>query len=204
MEANNENPASELATLDLFVLAIIGFAGVRTLYALQQEVGLTSGGIRPALTKLQASGLLARAEKGHRQRREFAVTAAGHELLRERWSQAMRSLKLERTMASAEDLHAILRAAWVAIICAPPGQRREPLFWLSMAADVRSSEARKLQQDAADLGEHKVGSLDTYLWMRALCDGYRLQAEAEALRRVEHLLSEVQFNVRNLDQGERA
>ena len=75
--------------MEYFILALIGKAGLTSLYAFQQRAGLQPGGIRSALERLEALQLITRAESSTRQRRDMSLTSEGTEVLNYSWKRCL-------------------------------------------------------------------------------------------------------------------
>lgn len=91
--------------LEFFLLGLIHFANVDTTYELRRRAGLTWGGIRPSLLRLERWRLLGRSPGGGRRKRAFRLTAEGRRLL-----QAFRRQPLD-PYATFET---VLRTVWLA------------------------------------------------------------------------------------------
>lgn len=68
------------STLDLFLLALIR-DGVSTLYELREHAGLSVGGTKPALQRLENDKLIEGGSAGVRNKQTYILTAAGRKIL---------------------------------------------------------------------------------------------------------------------------
>jgi DNA-binding PadR family transcriptional regulator len=98
---------TELSAMEFFVLASVSRGGLRSLYELQQGVGLQPGAIHPVLRRLEVDGLLERSEQRRRRRRTMTVTREGERVLEDQWKSCLKSYP---------DVESILRAAAVAAL----------------------------------------------------------------------------------------
>ena len=146
----------KLGILDLFLLGAIAKGYARTSYDLRQSLGLSWGGIRPALLKLERLELLKKSAPGFRRRREFRVTAAGQQALRAGWRPAL-DVKA--------DGEGVMRAALLAF----EADRGHALAFLDAAAQER-------RKAGAWPGKRPSGGAELYAFMRAALR----RAEAEA------------------------
>jgi DNA-binding PadR family transcriptional regulator len=164
--------------MEYFLLALIGHAGLRSLYLLQQRAGLQPGGIRPALHRLEESGFLTRGESSTRRRRDLSLTARGMAFLDDTWKQCL---------SDYPDTESALRAACVAMLMGDPkyaGQYLEGLaLGRQISAEEKSMNAELLEKTLKD-------PLSTYVWMRTLCEARRRNAESEAFSLLGHSLKE--------------
>jgi DNA-binding MarR family transcriptional regulator len=160
----------QLTVLEFFLLALISKGGVNTVYDLRENVGLTWGGIRPSLLRLERWGLVTRSESGKRRRREFQLTPSGEEALEAGWKE----LVFIATDAEV-DLNTVVRAVWIA-------RQFHPME----AASIAGNAAYKREQAATELVKSQPASMpeepvEIYHWMSGLCRIQQLQAEARAL-----------------------
>jgi DNA-binding MarR family transcriptional regulator len=174
----SETTDRELSVMEYFILALIGKAGLTSLYAFQQRAGLQPGGIRSALQHLESRDLITRAKSSTRRRRDMSLTAAGIACLEGTWVQCL---------SDHPDMEGVLRAACVALLMGPPDcatvyLRDRAAAHLCMAME-RSMEAEHMRKDRKD-------PLSIYAWMRMLGDGQRRNAESQAFTQLSHFLEE--------------
>lgn len=162
--------------MEYFILALIGEAGLTSLYAFQQRASLQPGGIRSALQRLESDQLIERAASSTRQRRALSLTPEGMKFLDYTW---------RRCLEAFPDSEGVLRAACVAQLMGAPEQAADYLRKLAYhyqgMAQERSMEAEKLEKTRKD-------PLSTYAWMRALTEARRRSAESKAFSDLGHLL----------------
>lgn len=170
----------DLTLLEFFLLALISKAGLTTVYALRNRSGLSWGGIRPSLVRLEQWGLLARAPIGKLNRREFILTEAGRRRLRSGWSD--RALKVMRDPDA--DLDSLVRAGWLAWAMEPG----EAAAFLAAAAETRRTAAQSLARQNREEMPEEV--LEVYHWMHTSCRGSQLEAEQQALEKLTRHLEE--------------
>jgi DNA-binding MarR family transcriptional regulator len=164
----------ELTLLEFFLLALISKAGLTTVYALRNRSGLSWGGIRPSLVRLEQWGLLARAPIGKLNRREFVLTEAGRHRLRSGWSD--RALQVMRDPAA--DLDSLVWAGWLTWVMEPSAAAA----FLDTAFQTRRIAAQFLaRQNREEMPEE---ALEVYHWMRTSCRGRQLEAEQQALEKL--------------------
>lgn len=163
-----------LTVLELLVLALIDSGTVTTVYHLRERMGLSWGGLRPSLLRLQRLKLLHRSSRGVRGRRDMTVTAVGKKVLESQWQSAAR-----RALEAGEDLETVVRALWlagtfssrVAVECAHAATEAR-----QQAAGAPVKVGRELQAPAGLAA------------MRAFARQRRLHAEAEILRELTEQL----------------
>ena len=153
--------------MEFFILAAVDRGGLRTMYSLRQRAGLEPGGIRPALNNLEHEGLLRRSESGPRQRREFDLSESGAKFLSHGWGECMRG---------KGEIDAILRSACVAELM---GDVQASSNYLAAMASERTWQAQHRSREAAHLPRRDP--ISNHMWMRAICDSRRLEAESSAL-----------------------
>jgi DNA-binding PadR family transcriptional regulator len=154
--------------LELFLLATVEKADVRTVYDLPRQVGLSWGAIRPSLVRLQKWGLLDREDAGARGRREFRLSLAGAETLG-RWRELLEPAVPET------DLGNVIRATWVAGLF----DLRFAVEFVALAAGRRLGAV--LKEEKANSDSLPNSPADAYRWMRQHTRAKQLQAEAEIL-----------------------
>ena len=159
-------------------MALIGKAGLTSLYAFQQRAGLQPGGIRSALQRLESWQLITRAESSARQRKDMSLTAEGTEVLNSSW---------ERCLGERTDPEGVLRVACIALLMGVPGLA---VGYLADLAFHRRSTAKEKSMEAETLQKTRKDPLSTYAWMRALSEAQRRNAESEAFSQLSHLLEE--------------
>lgn len=164
--------------MEYFILALIGKAGLNSLYAFQQRAGLQPGGIRTALQHLESWQMITRAESSTRQRKDMSLTAEGTEVLDNTW---------KRCLGERTDPEGVLRVACIALLMGVPGLAVE---YLADLAFQRSSTAKEKSMEAETMQKTKKDPLSTYAWMRALSEAQRRNAEGEAFLKLSRLLEE--------------
>jgi DNA-binding PadR family transcriptional regulator len=170
-------PDRDIGVMEIFILALVNRGGLNSIYALQKRAALQPGGIRPALTRLEAAGLLERSDHGSRRRRELIATGAGSQFLSEHWYRALQG---------HIDLESVLRATAVALLMGDVDTARQYLRDISVERE-RSAKQRELE--AESYGD-RSDPLSNYMWMRALCESHRRRAEGVALQSVRQQLKE--------------
>ena len=178
MSIQNRTNGGEPSVMEFFIMALIGKAGLTSLYAFQQRAGLQPGGIRSALQRLESWRLITRAESSTRQRKDMSLTAEGIELLNNSW---------ERCLGERTDAEGVLRAACVALLMGAPGLAVG--YLLNLAFDRRNAAEEKIME-AETMQRTKKDPLSTYLWMRARSEAQRRSAESEAFSQLSRLLKE--------------
>jgi len=164
--------------MEYFILALIGKAGLTSLYAFQQRAGLQPGGIRTALQRLEDWKLITRAASSTRGRKNMSLTAEGSEFLNDSWTKCLDELT---------DAEGVLRTACIALLMDSPARAIE---YLQCLAYDRSAKAKERGLEAETLQKTRKDPLSTYAWMRALCEALRRNAESEAFSQLSHLLEE--------------
>ena len=159
-----------LSPMAYFILALFATGEIRSIYELKRETGLSLGGIRPVLERLESAGYLSRAEAGgERQRKEIRITRDGRTALA-RWTWG-----LDHALTS--DLDSILRMAWVAFV----NDRQLACRFLHEAHILRT---RLAAERRAELSQEKLESgnkASVYCWMKKLAEVETLEAESRAL-----------------------
>ncbi len=156
--------------MEFFLLAVVSRAGLRSLYELQQAVGLQPGGIQPVLRHLEEDGLLKRSEQGRRRRRVIEVTDKGKLLLARYWRDCLRDYS---------DMESISRCATVALLTEHAKQAYEYLMGI---ADIHEQAARDLP--AEYLQTQPQSPIEWYALMRTAWETQRHKALANTLRSV--------------------
>lgn len=154
--------------MEMFILALIGKAGLTSLYAFQQQAGLQPGGIRPALERLEKQNLIERAESSSRQRRDFSLTDEGSRYLDAAW---------RRCLADHSETEAVLRAVCIALLM---GAAVEAASYLQSLATTRRYAAEVKSMEAEQQGKTQKDPLSAYTWMRVVTEARRRNAESEA------------------------
>ena len=139
-----------------FILALIGKAGLNSLYAFQKRAELQPGGIRPILRELERLGLIFRAESSKRGRRDFSVTDRGIAFLNETWSECLRDYL---------DAEAVLRATCVALLMGDPGRAGQ---YLQEQSRIRHAAVQEKTMKAEGRLLAKSDPLSIYGWFRAV------------------------------------
>ena len=177
---NSEDAMSDLGAMEFFILALIDRAGLKSLYSFQKHAALQPGGIRPALLRLEQQNLIQRAESSRRQRKDFSLTPEGKDLLSRAWQQCLKD---------TGEPEGVLRSICVALLM---GQPDTALYFAMSVRDNRSSEARGREQEAEGLYRAQNDPLSLYMWMRAITEARRRNAEGEALAQlISHLERQV-------------
>lgn len=156
-----------LGILDLFLLDTIAKGRASTSYDLRRAVGLSWGGVRPALLKLERLGLLKRSAPGFRRRREFRVTAAGEQAI---------ETQLRAAMDVTAEAETVIRAALLAF----EADRSLGLAYLHAVAQER-------RKNGSWPGERPRDGADLYAFMRAALR----DAEAQCFERLMTELKKV-------------
>lgn len=173
---DTEDTMNDLGAMGFFILALIGRAGLKSLYSFQKQAGLQPGGIRPALQRLEQRNFIQRAESSRRQRRDYSLTPEGKALLNMAWKQCLKD---------SIDTEAVLRSICVALLMDQPD---EALYFTMSVRASRSSEAREKEHEAEGLNRAQDDALSLYMWMRVLTEGWRRGAEAQAFAQLIPLL----------------
>jgi DNA-binding PadR family transcriptional regulator len=166
----------QLSPMEVFLLAMVDAGGLRTLSDLLLSAGLSTGGVAPALRRLQKAGFLERDEKPKERKKQYSPTLAGVSQIAEDWE-----LALDPDLREVES---VLRSAWVAWLHAP----QEARSFLMKAAVRRHQLAEKQEHKALKLKPSENNLVETYKWMRALTTANRLRGEAEGLRKLADVL----------------
>ncbi len=178
MQGYPHSDAAELGAMEYFILALVGQAGLNSMYELQQRAGLQPGGIRPALLRLETLGLITRADAGARRRRNLSLTDKGQDLLNQTWRMCMRDYP---------DSESVLRAACVCLLMGGPEWAD---MYLGGQAGLRESDAKEKSMEAERLRATRRDPLSTYAWMRSLTEAQRRGAESEAFSQLSLTLKE--------------
>lgn len=175
---NDEAEAIDIepSVMEYFILALIGKAGLTSLYDFQQRASLQPGGIRSALQRLESWQLIMRAESSTRRRRALSLTAKGRDFLNRSW---------ERCLGDRTDTEGVLRAACVALLMEAP---EKAVVYLQNLAFDRRSTAQERGMEVEKLQKTTKDPLSTYSWMRALTEAQRRSAESMAFSQLSHLL----------------
>ena len=166
----------EPSVMEYFILALIGKAGLTSLYDFQQRAGLQPGGIRSALGRLESWQLITRGESSARRRRAMSLTAEGMDFLNRTW---------QRCLGERTDTEGVLRAACVALLMSTP---KHAIGYLQNLASDRRSTAQERSMEVEKLQKTRKDPLSTYAWMRALTEAQRRSAESTAFSQLSHLL----------------
>jgi DNA-binding MarR family transcriptional regulator len=164
-----------LTVLELLVLALIDSGEVNTIYDLRERVGLSWGGLRPSLRRLEGLKLLHRSSRGVRGRRDMTVTAAGEKALESQWQSVVRN-----TLSAGEDIETVVRALWLA------GR-----FSSRTAVECAHAAAEERGRAGATETIQVGGNIEApsgLSAMRAFARQRRLKAEAEILRELTQIL----------------
>lgn len=180
MRMTDETEATERkpSAMEYFILALIGKAGLTSLYAFQQRAGLQPGGIRSALERLESWHLIARGESTARRKRSISLTEEGKAFLENQWF---------RCLVDHPDAEGVLRAACVALLMGAPDCAS---MCLRDSANARSFMAKEKGIEAEHLQKTQKDPLSTYLWMRTLYEAQRRDAESKAFLQLSQLLEE--------------
>lgn len=169
---------SNLGPMGYFLLAVIEYAGLTSLYMLKEEAGLQPGGIRPAVTELERAGLISRAAPGKRRRRDLKLTDEGREVLRDSW---------KRCLDDHVDAESIVRSAMVGWFMEGPGFAA---IYLEFAGSSRKEKAEAMIRDAEHLKRSQTGPMSSYRWMRLETEAHRRRAEGEVFLSISLSLKE--------------
>jgi DNA-binding MarR family transcriptional regulator len=164
MDGENLN----LGAMEFFILALVGKAGLKSLYELRKQAGLEPGGIRSAMDALEERELISRSGPGKRRRRELALTDTGNLLLEENWQHCLREYP---------EGDAVLRAAFVAWVMAGP---LATAVYMNDVGQSRRERAQQMNQEAELMKNSKMEPLSGYAWMRISNEAHRQSAESEA------------------------
>lgn len=167
-----------LGSMEFFILALIGRAGLKSLYEFRKQAGLEPGGIRSAMKVLENNHFIFRAEPGKRRRRDLALTAAGSEHLERSWPGCLRDY---------HDGDAVLRAAFVAWVMGGPGTAAT---YLNHIGESRRERAQQMKNEAEHLKKSHSGPLSSYAWMRVSHEVHRRGAESTAFLAMSRFLEE--------------
>ena len=178
MSSQTSTKGAEPSVMEYFILALIGKAGLKSLYAFQQRAGLQPGGIRTSLQRLESWQLITRAESSTRQRKDMSLTAEGIEVLNNTW---------KRCLGERTDPESVLRVACIALLMGVPGLA---VGCLADFAFDRRFTAKEKSMEADTLQKTKKGPLSTYVWMRARSEAQRHNAESEVFSQLSRFLEE--------------
>jgi DNA-binding PadR family transcriptional regulator len=179
MRKRRKTESDELAVMEYFILALIGKARLRSLYAFRQTAEVEPGAIRGALKHLEERRLITRAEPASRKRRDMALTQAGWSLLQESWT---------RCLSEHADAESVLRAAWIAMVMSEP---EHAATYLEEIGKMRQIEAQETTTLAEYLERRNAtGPPSDYVWMRTSSEAYRRSAESAAFLSISRSLRE--------------
>ncbi len=164
--------------MEFFILALVGRAGLSSIYELQQKAALQPGGIRPALQRLERLNLVTRGSSTVRRKRELAITEDGEEVLRS-W---------RRCLEDTTDTDAALRVICIALLMNEVG---EAMYFVERHAANRQSLATLRSEESEQLKGTYGDPLSTYRWMRLLIDAHRRGAESKTFSLVGQFLQEL-------------
>jgi len=153
-----------------------------SIYAMQEELGLAWGVLRPALVRMEVEGLIERKERGRHGRRSYGLTVAGREEVDTAWKSCL---------DPQADTETILRGAWVASI----KDTDTAVGFLMSAADRREEESRARARAAESLRESISATGPRYRWARLLCQSEVMIAEASAFRKIAEAILERRKNL---------
>jgi DNA-binding PadR family transcriptional regulator len=178
--ANNpthRSQAKPLKPMQLFVLAMIAKGGVKTVYEMKRDAGLSQGGTRNSLEWLQQNDYIKRSDPvGELQKKEFAVTSKGLQVLQRQWQWGLNEFV-------TWDVETVLRIVWVAL-----------QMDRSSALQLLTSSARALDfiskrwREGAEAEPKPDSSLETYRWMACVLEEERADAQRRALTRIARAL----------------
>jgi DNA-binding PadR family transcriptional regulator len=171
--------------MEFFLLAVIGRGGLSSLYELQKRAGLEPGGIRPALTRLEADGYLSRGEHEARNKRRLGLTTKGIHYLENNWWFSLQNFP---------DFESVLRATAVALLMGEPKTART---YLETTSFQRSQSGK---QKEAEAGYTPVNSdaLSFYRWMRLFYEAKRSHEEARVLLELRETVKGELYNKEEL------
>lgn len=168
----------QLGAMEYFILALIGKAGLTSLYAFQQKAGLQPGGIRSALKRLEDLRLIHRAESSTRRRRDLSLSPEGVQFLNHSW---------QRCLGGYPDSESVVRATAVALLME---HKKIAAQYLKGMALSRRYSAKEKTMDGEQLKMKAREPLSTYVWMRSLCEAQRRSAESLAFAALGQFLEE--------------
>ena len=155
--------------------------GAASAYDLRRKAAMSLGASTPSFGRLLKAKLVSKQEgmgRTGRPRYVYRLTASGKEKARTSWKSFLRE-----SGTSDSDLDTILRIVDMAIHYG--GERRKIGSFLR-----RAVEARQVMADQARADSRRVPSSRlTYSRMRTQCVASRLEAEGEALMRLEALFA---------------
>jgi DNA-binding PadR family transcriptional regulator len=159
------------STLELLLLTLIR-DGIETPYELKTRADISLGSAVPALARLKTDGLLKTSGPEARRSRRFELTPKGHRVLKQGWSEHLRS--------ATTDVDSVLRIAY---LCWLNGRVLDASIFLDRAADRVAGMATMAAAETTRFGRRsgEVNS-DAMRWLRARVQARRIRAEAEALR----------------------
>jgi hypothetical protein len=179
--------SESLSSLDLFILALIQ-RGVNTPYAMREQAGLSLGGTRPALKRLEGLGLVLRSDRLNRNRQPFTLSKAGAGALKA----GINPLLDIPTERSTGDIESILRIASLAAVSGR--QPKAVRLLIDTASRLRKragslTTEKKRDSQVSDLGQ-------TYKNMLRIYEESRLTVQAGTLERLAQTLREDQCSSR--------
>jgi DNA-binding PadR family transcriptional regulator len=171
---------NDYSVMELFILAVISKGGLDNISKLRM-VGVSLGGSRTALDRLQAKGLLERSAPGKRRERKFKVTPAGEYLLHKKWKTA--AYRHDQLQA---DFESLLRA--FGLVMAMQTHIGAEIELLKIAARMRKHAAEDLAKKAQRQQQQISNFVSTYRWLVTFCRTRQLASEAAVLGELSVLL----------------
>jgi DNA-binding PadR family transcriptional regulator len=165
------------STLELLLLALLQ-DGISTPYELKSRADISLGSSIPALTRLEADGLIQASDPQSRRSRRFTLNTKGRSALKKDWSVHLQS--------STTDVESILRITYLACLNKSSGKAA---VFLEAAADRLRGLATTAHAEATRFGKSgaKVDN-EELRWLRARVDERRVKAEAQELSALAHEL----------------
>ncbi len=166
----------ETSLLDIFILLLVR-SGIKTLYRLKQEAGVSIGAASPSLRRLEKRTFIYLPRKGHRGKeivgkrgqREYQVNLFGQDFLQSDWL-----APFEASLPT--DTESVARLVAIAEAKHRPDVAMKTL---RNAIGVRRKRARRM---ASLAGASSIAA--RYRAILQACDTARLKAEAAALKKV--------------------
>ena len=159
------------SSLDLFLLGLIQ-SGVNTPYLFRERARLSIGATLPALQRLEKNSLISRAEKGLRNKQEFAVTATGRRAFDSQLARILQEYR-ERPPSDSES---VFRVASLALRV---GKTSDAVAILRAAATARAQRSAIPGTNTLAGNAHDVAS--TYAGLLSACESARSKAEARVI-----------------------
>jgi hypothetical protein len=158
------------STLELLLLSLMQ-DGMGTPYELKTRAHISLGSSIPALTRLEADGLIQASDPQPRRSRRFTLKTKGRIALKKGWSRHLKS--------STTDVESILRITYLA--CLNKSSGKAAAFLESAAVRLRGL-ATMAQAEVSRFGRQGKGAdNETLRWLRARLEVRRIEAEADEM-----------------------